>query len=36
VAANAWRIAVPADFAAAIKGLPAGVAVLRRAGALKP
>jgi hypothetical protein len=36
VAANAWRIAVPADFAAAIKRLPAGVAVLRRAGALKP
>jgi hypothetical protein len=33
--ANAWRIAVPADFAQAIKGLPAGIAVLRTAGALK-
>ncbi|MGI8760696.1 MAG: peptidase M1 [Jatrophihabitantaceae bacterium] len=34
VAANAWRIANPKDFAAAIKDLPAAVAVLRRAGAL--
>ena len=34
VAANAWRIAVPADFAAAIRDLPAAVRVLREAGAL--
>jgi hypothetical protein len=33
--ANAWRIVVPADFADAIKKLPAGVAILRTAGALK-
>jgi hypothetical protein len=36
VAANAWRIVVPADLAAAIKALRPGVAVLRQAGALKP
>ena len=35
VAANAWRIAVPSDFAAAIAGLPTATAVLRRAGALR-
>jgi hypothetical protein len=34
VAANAWRIATPSDFEAAIKNLPAGVRVLRRAGAI--
>jgi hypothetical protein len=34
VAKNAWRIANPKDFAAAIAGLPASVAVLRQAGAL--
>jgi hypothetical protein len=31
---NAWRIANPSDFAAAIAALPAAVAVLRKAGAL--
>jgi hypothetical protein len=31
---NAWRIANPSDFAAAIAKLPAGVAVLSKAGAL--
>ncbi|HEU0132805.1 MAG TPA: M1 family aminopeptidase [Mycobacteriales bacterium] len=34
VAANAHRIATPADLAAALNGLPAAVAVLRRYGAL--
>jgi hypothetical protein len=34
VARNAWRIANPIDFAHAIVNLPAGAAVLRRAGAL--
>ena len=34
VAANAWRIAVPADFQRAIAAFPASIAVLRRAGAL--
>jgi hypothetical protein len=34
VAANAWRIANPPDLAAALRGLPAAVAVLQRAGAL--
>jgi len=33
-AANAWRIATPSDFEAAIRNLPAGVRVLRRAGAI--
>ena len=33
-ARNAWRIASPADLAAALKGLPAAIAVLRKAGAL--
>jgi hypothetical protein len=35
VAANAWRIANPADLKRAIANLPAAVAVLRTAGALK-
>jgi aminopeptidase N len=34
VATNAWRIVNPGDLLAAIKKLPAAVAVLRRAGAL--
>jgi hypothetical protein len=34
VAHNAWRIANPADLEAAVANLPAGVAVLRKAGAL--
>jgi hypothetical protein len=34
VNANAWRIAVPADFARAIEHLPAAVKVLQQAGAL--
>jgi len=34
VAANAWRIVVPADLARALAGLPAATSVLRRAGAL--
>ena len=34
VNANAWRIARPADLARALAGLPAALAVLRRAGAL--
>lgn len=34
VAANAWRIANPADLAYALRGLPKALAVLRRAGAL--
>jgi hypothetical protein len=34
VNANAWRIARPADLAAALAGLPAARAVLRKAGAL--
>ncbi|WP_375484282.1 peptidase M1 [uncultured Jatrophihabitans sp.] len=34
VAANAWRIVVPADFQRAIRTLPASIAVLRKAGAL--
>ncbi len=34
VNANAWRIAKPADLARALAGLPAAVAVLRKAGAL--
>jgi hypothetical protein len=36
VAANAHRIATPADLARALSGLPAALAVLRRAGALPP
>ncbi len=32
--ANAWTIAEPVDLAAALSGLPAALAVLRRAGAL--
>jgi aminopeptidase N len=35
VNANAWRIARPADVAAALKGLPPALAVLRQAGALR-
>src|SRR5207244_1372770 len=35
VNANAWRIARPADLAAALKDLPAALAVLRKAGALR-
>ncbi|WP_375491569.1 M1 family aminopeptidase [uncultured Jatrophihabitans sp.] len=35
VAANAWRIANPADLAFALRKLPAAVAVLRKAGALR-
>lgn len=35
VARNAWRIVNPADFRAAIAHLPAGIAVLRKAGALR-
>jgi hypothetical protein len=31
---NAWRIAKPADLAAALSGLPAAMSVLRKAGAL--
>ncbi len=34
VNANAWRIAVPADLAKALRGLPAAIAVLKKAGAL--
>ena len=34
VNANAWRIAEPSDLAAALRDLPAAIAVLRRAGAL--
>jgi hypothetical protein len=34
VSANAWRIANPADFAAAVRQFPKAVAILRRAGAL--
>ncbi|MGY1857765.1 peptidase M1 [Modestobacter sp. SYSU DS0290] len=34
--ARAWTIATPADVAAALSGLPAALAVLRRAGALEP
>ena len=34
VAANAWRIVNPLDLQTALAGLPAGVAVLRKAGAL--
>jgi hypothetical protein len=34
VAANAWRIAVPADLAKALTRLPKALTVLRRAGAL--
>lgn len=34
VAANAWRIARPADLARALTGLPPALEVLRRAGAL--
>lgn len=33
-ARNAWQIANPADLAAALKGLPAALAVLKKAGAL--
>jgi hypothetical protein len=36
VNANAWRIAHPSDLAAALKDLPAALAVLRKAQALKP
>lgn len=35
VNANAWRIANPDDFAAAIKKFPAAVSVLKKAGALR-
>jgi hypothetical protein len=35
VNANAWRIADPSDLARALRGLPAAVAVLRKAGALR-
>jgi hypothetical protein len=35
VAANAWRIANPSDVQKALANLPAGVAVLRKAGALR-
>lgn len=35
VNANAWRIANPADFAAAVKQFPKAVAILTRAGALR-
>lgn len=35
VNANAWRIARPADVAAALRGLPAALAVLRQAGAIQ-
>jgi aminopeptidase N len=35
VAANAWRIAVPADFERAIAAYPSGVGVLRAAGAFE-
>lgn len=35
VAKNAWRIANPSDLQAALAGLPAGIAVLRKAGALR-
>jgi hypothetical protein len=34
VNANAWRIAVPDDLVAALRGLPAALAVLRTAGAI--
>jgi hypothetical protein len=34
VNANAWRIAKPADLAAALAGLPASTKVLQDAGAL--
>jgi hypothetical protein len=36
VAANAHRIATPADLGRALAGLPAAVAILRRVGALPP
>lgn len=32
---HAWRVANPADFAAALKALPAAIAPLRRAGAIQ-
>jgi hypothetical protein len=35
VNANAWQIAEPSDLAQALSGLPAAVAVLRKAGALR-
>jgi hypothetical protein len=35
VRANAWRIANPDDLEAALKDLPAGVAILKKAGALR-
>jgi len=35
VAANAWQIAVPADFARAMAAFPGAIAILRRAGALR-
>jgi hypothetical protein len=35
VAHNAWRIANPSDLAAALRTLPAAVAVLKKAGALR-
>ena len=34
VAHNAWRIANPADLAAALRGLPAAIQILKQAGAL--
>jgi aminopeptidase N len=34
VNADAWRIATPADLAAALANLPAAIAVLKKAGAL--
>lgn len=36
VAANAWRIATPADLARSLRSLPAALAVLRHAGAIRP
>ncbi|HEV7205284.1 MAG TPA: M1 family aminopeptidase [Jatrophihabitans sp.] len=35
VAANAWRIVVPADFARAIAAFPGAITILREAGALR-
>jgi aminopeptidase N len=35
VAKNAWRIVVPSDLKTALEKLPAAIAVLRQAGALR-
>jgi hypothetical protein len=35
VKAHAWQVSTPADFAAALRGLPKAVAVLRKAGAIR-